>query len=732
MGGDILGFVAIAAFLFSEWAWIQNILGSLPHKSEQAADRLRHMWMPVRSALARWALGASIVVVLLEVAIVTAAHYAASEPYQWWMKLAIGLGITCTVVQLVFAVWNKLTGEVRHIPAQLDPVTGDVVVPGDDEPAHLWFVNLLPAWMTQTPANPNSLIPPPPRPNPNKRVDLHKVVKLSHPLLWLGFVAVYMLLQGMAIETHGTKYETYLSAQAMVLIGFMSSVVYGIASLVVADALGMVIRKGTRLVERGSTMAAKLALAALPHYTFANSLKEMGGEIDIIDEDYVAALQDFILTAPFASLVVYHMAMLVVPNTLVQWGTLLATVLAGILAWSFARSDEVSRKKVGHATRITKEILFKVGVPLGILAFVAGILLYGTAAGLEVRESIANFWYGVTFHAYEAWYRYVSYIIVGLAAYIGLYIFRTLSKNSSEKNAKHSAEVAVKAAAAATPAEKTAILTGDTTWAESVWRYLSYAFFLGMLASVFFSAGSCWGASHRLMGDQSFRLGMQAQDSAVVIAPGTIVNHGAQLVCPTPANPANPCTLAAQVEENGTKKVLLSFTTQKRASGIVEFTDPDAAVSAGLPPYLTVNSQLDGCGTGTSKLCEHTASFEIPTGPYPGYKIVMRNDEQPKPSAAPNPLYGKVETYAVSPGVQETKQGFWASVVAWWRGKFSRTPSPPPGPAPVVTTTATVTVAPPAPKPPARTGGGNGGSRVATRCTSGCDLPPLEVLPQFR
>jgi len=547
--------------------------------------------------------------------------------------------------------------------------------------------------------------------------------------MWMGFVSVYMLLQGMAIETHGTMYESYLSAQALVLIGLLSATVYGAISLLVAYAIGNLLRKGTRLLERGSTMAAKLALAALPHYTFANSLQEMGGEIDILDEEYLAGVQEFLLTAPFTMLLTYHIAMLVAPNVYVQWFTMLVSAVSGYLAWKFAHQDEVSRKKAGNVLRITNEIMFKLGVPVAILSLAAGIFLYGTATGLDVRESMANFWYGVTFHAYGPIYWYAGYIVTGLAVYAGLYIFWGLSKAGSERNADHSAFVAAKAAIAATEAEKTAILTGDTSWAESVWRYLSYAFFLGMISALCFTAGSCWAAGHQLMDGKSFRLGMQNQDSAVGIASGKITSHGKKLACTIPGGSADPC-VATQVDENGTKKVLLSFTTAKRARGVVEFTDPQAAIAAGLPPYITVNSQSDACGSGTGgKLCQHTASFEIPTGPYPGYKIVMRNDEQPKPAADPNPDYGKVETLAVSKGVRA--DGFAVSAIGKALEPLTeqlRKDNPELATPPAPTTTAQ----PPAPPPAVSPNRGSGGSRVASRCTSGCGLPPLEVLPQFR
>jgi hypothetical protein len=226
---------------------------------------------------------------------------------------------------------------------------------------------------------------------------------------------------------------------------------------------------------------------------------------------------------------------------------------------------------------------------------------------------------------------------------------------------------------------------------------------------------------------------MQAQDHAVVIKPAPLIIHDEHLVCPTPGNPANPCMLAAQVDENGTKKILLSFTTQKRARGIVEFTDPQAAIAAGLPPYVTVNSQLNDCGTGSrkvgdvkvpDKLCEHTASFEISTDTYPGYRIVMRNDEDSKPGANPNPAYGKVETYVVSQGMlpitgtaKAAGEDVGRSLVIQQSPSNELAAKQHSGP----------------PPDRQRHGGSSGGTRTASRCASGgCDLPPLEVLPQFR
>lgn len=695
--GDMLGFVVIAAFAISQWVWIQAQLTRVPTFVGNALANLEDMWRPIRTIIVRQALIASIGLAILEFVILALLSICHQAPFAWWMWLTIGLAITATLLQGAMAVWNYVMGATRVEPAHVE------IVPAVTNP--VTGVEVTPAYNVDVPDTTVMCHPFPS--NVLFGGNVERALSWCHPFKWLFFTAGYMLLQGFMIQLHAVKYEEYLVAQELVLIGLVSKSVYGVASFVVAAALGHLIRKSVRLTERVSTIVAKLVLAVSPHITFASALKEMGGEIDIIDEEYVANLQEFLLTVPFMSFVLYDVIILILPFAWVQWFTLLAVTITGLVAFYFSSKGPDAKEKVSSASKTTGEIAFKLGVPLGILTLMVSMFLFATATGAEVVSTIRDYRYGVRFYAHGslmiASFSYLFWFVFGLAIlFPTTYFVRGKVFNRIE--------------------------TGK--WHETVVRGAYYVMIVLCFVGPLIAMGSVLGMFHRAVGNEIVSLDRRHENGSVMIKAAPVTYRGANVMCQDPSNPKRNvnCTMAATVTEPGTRKVLINFTTDRLASGIVEFMDVEMAKSAKMPPYVAVNSQLKDCGGSTGKACEHNASFELPQGVNPGYRLVMRNAEAGTPTIKPDAQYGKVETLALE--VTKHPDQFAVAVLhgalAPWMDELNK--KFPPAPPPAVT----VLHVPPAPTGRHTVSESGGSDRVASSCNGGCDLPRLEVLPQYR
>lgn len=235
-----------------------------------------------------------------------------------------------------------------------------------------------------------------------QRLPLIGFILSAHPFLWLALVAGGWLLQGASLQYHAISYvPDFGDQQWLVLYGWFSKLVYGLIALTASGIIGWFIIKSTRLIEKTSTVFAKLIVSIPVGIEYdKNALAAIGGPIDILDEENLASKISWALTILFVPLMVFDIAIFLWPEPLIAGAVLVGITVIGILEYVFSRMGE-GPKAEALADRTNRfRVIFKLGSVSSIIIFVLGNILAQILFGWNIQIETGNFWYGVVYITY--------------------------------------------------------------------------------------------------------------------------------------------------------------------------------------------------------------------------------------------------------------------------------------------------------------------------------------------
>ncbi len=531
----------------------------------------------------------------------------------------------------------------------------------------------------------------------------------AHPVIWIALVAGGWLLQGASLEYYAIRYIADFSDQQWLIVyGWFSKLIYGVIALTASGVIGWFVTKSTRTIEKISTVMAKLIVSIPIGIEYdKNALKELGGEIDLLDEEGIASSISWALTVLFIPLLVFDIAVFLWPDPIIAGAILVGIVVTGLLEFVFGRMAPGTGSEALADRTKRMRVIFKVGPVVAIIMFVLGNFIAETLTGWNIQIETGNFWYGVSYYTHSSFW--FNLFVTTPFLLIAVKYLR-------------------KAYASSLAAIKEADAEGDVNgWHATPKRYASWALLLGWTcaaAAAFIIAFSSFASA---FGGDKIRRRMDLDQESVTFK-NVNVNNAAIVVTAD-----EPWALTPPKNN----RVRIEFDTPQRAHGAVEFEPAQAAVKAGMPSYVTVISDRSAtvCAKANADdakskagLCEptlyhHVAEFEVSPDFYGSYRIVMRNaqvippnvKEKEKKPGKTEKKFGRVATSA--PFVLETPaepQGYWARFCAWWHDLWTWDSDPKPRPE------RTVVVHQYTPRP-----------ATAPRST-GCKVKPLKVPPSLR
>ncbi len=229
----------------------------------------------------------------------------------------------------------------------------------------------------------------------------------AHPLAWLAFTALGFLAQGGLLEYHALVNSpgySYGEQQVIILLAFLSKVMYGVMAIAVSSILAWLVVKGTRFLERASTLIAKLIVSIDLNIEFnKNALQEIGGEIDFLDEEEVASKIKYLFTVLFTPIIIFDLAIFIWPSQILAILILFGIIATGLMEFVFGSMGPFA-KQITWNERVSKmQLAFKVLPIAGMLAIA---LAYGmqTATGRNIQVELENLWYGVTYIPAPPWW----------------------------------------------------------------------------------------------------------------------------------------------------------------------------------------------------------------------------------------------------------------------------------------------------------------------------------------
>ncbi len=567
---DLLGFVVVAAVLATQWPMVKAAFAVLPRFMHAGADAFGEACIMLKSGLVKLQLWVAAAALIFQIAFLyltrgmSIADFSQLPP---WYKFTLVASTVVMVLQLALAIWNRHYGAAHWHALPLTPDEIDLGV----EAKRVVRMDAAP-----TNANPQS------------------ISGRSHPFAWMFLVGTTFLFEGMATQWHALLNEPYFQAQWLIGAGFICKMWYGFFALLVAAVISIVVRKGTRAIEVLSNIAAKLGLVWLPNITWENVQGELGGVIDLWDEDYIASLVDTLLLMAFLPFLPYDAAIFTMPHPIIAISVAATITVAGLATWSFTRTDALAQREGKEYLKRGKRLFFMLAPPWVLVATLIGAAWHASDEGQTFADWVENFRYGLVFLTH---YSPLGYALIAAVAAVA---FWAAGKGYAFLTSK-----------TGDPCPPTAELDdtamhvhGEAHGYRTPLRWLSYAVICGkvvlavtMLTCLGMAAASCMSDTVRLR--DPLQVGKRAD-----LVLGKV--------------PASP-SIASETRE-------LDFCTQKKAVGIVEFMDPKLAQVAGLPPYIYLTSVEDTekCGGGY----RHTAKIpESCLGPLP-YRVVMRNDER--------------------------------------------------------------------------------------------------------
>jgi len=529
-----------------------------------------------------------------------------------------------------------------------------------------------------------------------QRLPVLNFVLRSHPVIWLGVVASGWLIQGASLQYYAIRYiPDYSDQQWLIAYGWFSKVVYGVIALTASGIIGWFVTKSVRAFERSSTVLAKLIVSIPIGIEYdKNALKELGGEIDILDEEGIASSIAWALTVLFVPLLVFDMTVFLWPDAIIAGATLVGIAFTGLLEFVFGRMAPGTKDEALSDRTKRMRVIFKMGPVVAILAFVLGNFLAETLIGWDLQVEVGNFFYGASYFTHIPFWYGLGCVAFAYAGYRGLKVaYDWASKAVKEAEEKDDVE----------------------GWHATPKRYSAWVLllgFCGFASSGFILAFSAYTSA---CGGVKVRRDMNFDQEAVVFHNVTVNNKAVTVMSDEP--------WALDAPKNG--RVRVKFDTTERAHGVVEFDSPKAARDSGMPSYKNVISDRDR--NERTGLYHHVAEFEVAPDFYGSYRIVMRNahvtppSPETKTSGKVGNSYGRIATSdtftLVEPSEDPFYKGWWGSLKAWWKDFWKSDDRQPP-PREVIVRHET--------KPRPR-----GGS--SRRCTSGCgQLPPVRVVPALR
>ncbi len=247
-----------------------------------------------------------------------------------------------------------------------------------------------------------------------------KLAGLASPLLWLAVTSILFLGQGAYLEYFAlTGLESFADQRFIILLAFFSKVMYGIMAMVTASIFGWLLVKGTRFLERTSTIIAKIIVSIDLNIEFnKNALQEIGGEIDILDEEYVAGKIKYLFTVLFIPIIVFDLAIFIWPSQLIAIVVLFSIVAVGLLEFVFGSMSDEAAVEAKDARVKRMRVIFNV-MPYAGIAFI--ILAFGlqTAVGRNLMVELENLWFGVSYIALRGfWFSLLLALILLSFAYL--------------------------------------------------------------------------------------------------------------------------------------------------------------------------------------------------------------------------------------------------------------------------------------------------------------------------
>jgi hypothetical protein len=238
----------------------------------------------------------------------------------------------------------------------------------------------------------------------------------SHPFTWLAVTSAAFLAQGGLLEYYAlTAVDSYSTQQGLILLAFLSKVMYGVMAIIVSSIIGWLLVKSTRFLERTSTVIAKIIVSIDLNIEFnKNALQEIGGEIDILDEEYVAGKIKYLFTVLFVPIIVFDLAIFIWPSQLVALVVLFSIASVGLLEFVFgSMSTEAAAEAKGvHIKRM--RVIFNV-MPYAGIVFI--ILAYGlqTAVGRNFMVELENLWFGVSYITLQGFWFSLLLALIGFS-----------------------------------------------------------------------------------------------------------------------------------------------------------------------------------------------------------------------------------------------------------------------------------------------------------------------------
>lgn len=585
---DILGFLFWAAIVIAPPPQVRMAIDRLRDAFQHLRDVMRGYEATIRSELARRFLLVSLALAVVE--IILAATHLFLGGRDWRLLVYVPVLV---FFQAVFAVWNyQFRLRSRPVPVPI-PMRLRNRAGLTADWADAWSQQ----WLT---ANP-------------ERDLAHFTATFCKPLVWFAIVPAIFLLQGMDMQIHaldmpnmdlGISFSghdySFHQRQLLELVAFGSLMVFGAFAVALGGFINWVLRKGTKLVEFLSTKTAQFVLAVAPEIKFSDTMSELGGPVDILDEDYAGAVVEFLLTSPFIPFVMACLGVIVLPNYVWWFILMLTSFISGMVTWLYSRSGKEAHEEIKHDLAQARRVAFKLVIP--------GTLVVTTLvfASIFLKQDLFNAWYGVTFYAYRSWLVHLVYVAAAAGVLAVLFkVFSWLSRVGKVGS-----------------------------WQKVVADALAVAAICLIAVTFLFGAANVFAGLQDIRDIKTVRLNAAEMPGAVAF-----VDKDGKVV-----------DTAAEVAETTTvdDEVRIKFQTKAPAIGILEFLDPKEAMKSGLPAYKAVGPRADDeghCGKSEDKpdgescdLYKHSVTF-MPGNYNGGYRLVMRNaDEKSKR------LYGNVQT----------------------------------------------------------------------------------------
>jgi|GEM_PF-1397097 len=474
----------------------------------------------------------------------------------------------------------------------------------------------------------------------------------AHPFIWLAITAMSWLVQGASLQYHAIRYvPDFGEQQWLVMYGWLSKLVYGFIALTASGIIGWFTIKSTRLIEKVSTIFAKLIVSIPVGIEYdRNALAAIGGPIDILDEEDLASKVSWALTVLFIPLMIFDIAIFLWPDPLIAGAVLVGIIITGILEFVFGRMGEGPKAEVLEDRVSLFRVIFKLGPASSVIIFVLGNILAQTLFGWNIQIESGNFWYGVSYitHVPSFWYGVGCVVFMLVAQKYIRQAYKSLAEQVRIEEAK-----------------------GDVKgWKAIPNRYISWALLLGFSSAgtlaflmAFSSFVSACGTSDKVRLDYTINQEAITFENVMVNGKSVSVQNDTPWPLDKPVN----------------GRVRVSFETPERAFGVVEFDSAKRAKRAGMSGYVTVDSSRKPIN-GKYK---HIAEFEVDDDFYGTYRIIMRNADVIPPNPDTKTVgkvgenYGRVATSAPFEIEQRFEhlafyERWWIGLKNWWNGLWKK------------------------------------------------------------